>query len=210
MKPTRASERFLNSTRGRVVALLRRGDRTVPELADALGLTRNAIRGHIAALERDGLVRQSGHRRGAGKPAAEYRLTEEGERLFPKAYAAALQALIASLAESDGGRSPRSRLREAGARLAAPWLPPAGASREERLEAALAALEELGAVVETEEQPDGSLRVRGYSCPLGEVVREEAAACALMQSLVERITGAPVEETCDRGERPRCSFTVGC
>ncbi|HET8631769.1 MAG TPA: ArsR family transcriptional regulator, partial [Thermomicrobiales bacterium] len=78
--------RFFGSTRGRVLALLRRASRTVDELARALGLTDNAVRAHLATLERDGLVRQEGLRRGAGKPAYAYDLTPAAERLFPSAY----------------------------------------------------------------------------------------------------------------------------
>ena len=62
--------RFLESTRGQVVLLLRRGARTVEELAQALGLTDNAVRSHLAALERDGLVRRMAfaEERGRGSP----------------------------------------------------------------------------------------------------------------------------------------------
>jgi predicted ArsR family transcriptional regulator len=50
-----------------MVTLLRRSGRTVEELARALGLTDNGIRAHLAALERDGIVRQRGSvRRGSG------------------------------------------------------------------------------------------------------------------------------------------------
>ncbi|MDF3017510.1 MAG: putative transcriptional regulator [Thermomicrobiales bacterium] len=60
-------EKFFESTRGRMVTLLRRSGRTVEELARALGLTDNGIRAHLAALERDGIVRQRGSvRRGSG------------------------------------------------------------------------------------------------------------------------------------------------
>ena len=44
MARTRWNERFLASTRGRIVGLLRRGSRTVNELADEVGLTDNAVR----------------------------------------------------------------------------------------------------------------------------------------------------------------------
>ena len=57
------SLRFLTSTRGRLIALLRRDTRTVDDLASALNLTDNAVRAHLAALERDGIVRQCGVRR---------------------------------------------------------------------------------------------------------------------------------------------------
>jgi predicted ArsR family transcriptional regulator len=55
--------RFLETTRGRVLAHLRRGPTTVEELAQALDLTDNAIRA-LTTLDRDGLVRQTGVRRG--------------------------------------------------------------------------------------------------------------------------------------------------
>ncbi|MBX6333083.1 MAG: helix-turn-helix domain-containing protein, partial [Gemmatimonadaceae bacterium] len=81
--------RFLESTRGRLFALLRRGARTVDELAQSLGMTDNAVRAHLTGLERDGLVRQAGVRRGAGagKPALLYELHPDAEPLFSKAYA---------------------------------------------------------------------------------------------------------------------------
>src|SRR5688572_1849363 len=99
MARTRWDERFLDSTRGRVATLLRRGRRTVDELAVALGLTDNAVRSHLAALERDGLVRQGAVRRGVGKPAYAYDLTPDAERLFPKAYGPVLRQVIDVLAE---------------------------------------------------------------------------------------------------------------
>ena len=40
------------STRNRIVALLRRGERSVEELAESLGLTDNAVRAQLSALER--------------------------------------------------------------------------------------------------------------------------------------------------------------
>ena len=65
---TRWDQRFFASTKGQVAALLSRGVATVEELARELGLTDNAVRSHLAALERDGLVAQTGVRRGTGNP----------------------------------------------------------------------------------------------------------------------------------------------
>ncbi len=63
------NSRFFASTRGKIVTLLRRASRTVDELAQALDLTDNAVRAHLATLERDGFVQQRGERRGSGKPS---------------------------------------------------------------------------------------------------------------------------------------------
>src|SRR5947209_5108632 len=98
-------KRFLESTRGRIVLLLRRGGRTVNELAAALGLTDNAVRTHLTALERDGLVHQSGTRPGTRKPNTTYDLVPEAEQqLFPKMYGPILRHLLDVLAERLSAR----------------------------------------------------------------------------------------------------------
>ena len=45
------------NTRRRIVTLLRQSGLTANEIAAHLGLTHNAVRGHLAALLREGLVR---------------------------------------------------------------------------------------------------------------------------------------------------------
>src|SRR5947207_14829988 len=53
-------ERLFKSTRGKILDLLRTRERTVNELAEELRLTDNAVRAHLASLERDRLVSQAG------------------------------------------------------------------------------------------------------------------------------------------------------
>ena len=91
--------RFLESTRGQIVTLLRRGPLTVEDLARSLGLTDNAVRNHLSSLERDGLVRQEGVRRGGGvgKPATLYELHPDADVLFSRAYPPALRAVVTSI-----------------------------------------------------------------------------------------------------------------
>ena len=95
---TYKDQKFLESTRGRIVTLIRRASRTVEDLAGELDLTDNGVRAHLAVLERDGLVRQRGLVRrggsGGGKPAYVYELTPQAEDLFPKAYESVLRRLL--------------------------------------------------------------------------------------------------------------------
>jgi predicted ArsR family transcriptional regulator len=52
-------QQLLDTSRGRIVALLRARARTAEDVATALGLTRNAVRVQLAAMERDGVVHRS-------------------------------------------------------------------------------------------------------------------------------------------------------
>jgi predicted ArsR family transcriptional regulator len=205
MVTSRADRRFFSTTRGRVVQLLRRASRTVEELAQALGLTDNAVRAHLATLERDGLVRQGGLRRGPGKPSYTYDLTPESERLFPKPYGPVLRQLLDVLGERLGPRELEAALREVGRRLGSAFK--VDGDPAHRLEAAVAALDELGGLAELEER-DGRPLIIGFSCPLAAAVPGHPEVCRLAEALVQEIVGAPVRECCERAEPPRCRFEV--
>jgi predicted ArsR family transcriptional regulator len=207
MAANRWNERFLASTRGQVVALLRRGQRTVEELARALGLTDNAVRAHLAALERDGLVVQTGLRRGVGKPAYTYALTPDAERFFPKAYGALLGLTLDVLAERLSPAARDDLLREVGHRLAAGQTAPTG-DLPARVEAAAELLGELGGLAEVERQ-NGCLAIQGRSCPLAAAVTGHPATCLLAETLLSDVIGAPVRQVCDP-EIPRCRFEIAC
>lgn len=197
--------RFLSSTRGRIVALLRRASSTVDELARALDLTDNAVRAHIATLERDGLVEQRGSRRGASKPAYAYDLTPAAEQLFPKAYGPVLAQLLTALAERMPPEEFDGLLRTIGHRLAADHIGPSDAVAT-RLERAVGVLNGLGGLAESEVRGD-AIAIRGYSCPLGAIVGDRPEVCRLAETVVSDIVGVPMHERCEHGARPRCAFS---
>jgi predicted ArsR family transcriptional regulator len=204
----RWDRKFFASTRGRIVTLLRRDGRTVEEFAQALGLTDNGVRAHLAILERDGIVQQQGtvSRGGGGKPAYVYELTPEAETLFPKAYSPVLRRLLDVMAEQLGHEETEALLRAVGRRIADERLAPASGSRA-RLEAAVEVLNELGGLVELEEQ-NGTFIIQGYSCPLSAVSSDHPEVCRMAETLLAELAGVPIHEHCDRGERPRCCFEV--
>ena len=189
--------------------MLRRGGRTVEELAEAVGLSNNGVRAHLATLERDGLVTQQGSVRsssGGGKPAYIYRLTPEAEGLFSKAYEPVLGGLLDVLSEGLGSEESEALLREVGRRIAERRKVPDGGVRA-RLEEAVATLNELGGLAELEEH-DGSFLIRGYSCPLVAVTPDHPEVCRMAETLISELAGAPVREQCDREIEPHCCFEV--
>lgn len=205
----RWTRRFMETTRGRVVALLRRTPMTVERMAVTLGLTDNAIRSHLATLESDGMVERRGTPlpRTVGKPAVEYRVTDDANELLSRAYLPVLVDLLDELAGRMRGDELRDVMRATGRRMAA-QLPPLAGSLRDRAGATARVLAALGAVAELEEH-DGTLRIRGYACPLGAAVRRRPEVCVALEALVATLVGAPAAECCDRDERPQCCFAVG-
>jgi predicted ArsR family transcriptional regulator len=199
-------QRFFHSTKGRVLALLRRGERTVEELAAALGVSDNAVRPHLMALERDGLIHQRGARSTGGKPASVYQVMADADRLLTRAYVPVLTQLVGVLMEQMKPAELEKLLREVGRRLAAQRGAASGPLRA-RAEAAAQVLTDLGGVVDVEEKGN-ALYLRGFSCPLADAVRAYPGTCHAVESLVAQVSGAPVRERCDRGERPRCCFEL--
>jgi predicted ArsR family transcriptional regulator len=204
MSITRWDNRFFETTKGRIIGLLRRESRTVEQLAGALGVTDNAVRLHLAALERDGLVQQRGVRPTGGKPAYAYEVVPEAERLFTKAYIPVLTQLVGVMEERMTPADLEGIFREVGRRLAAAKGASLG-TRRARAELAATVLTELGGIVDVEET-HGRLTLRGFSCPLADAVRTHPSMCQAVESLVAELVEEPVREQCDRGARPRCCF----
>jgi len=202
-------EQLTGETRAKLLTLLRRSRRTITALADALHVTDNAVRTHVAALERDGLVEQVGTQRDTGgKPARVYAMTAEGEELFPKAYALVLGELVAEIAREDGWERATALLAAVGRRAAASGAA-APADRDGRVAVAAAALRSLGGDVEIQRTEQG-FTLQGYACPLSAVTGKHPQVCALARALVEEITGPSVTECCERGDRPECRFRIDC
>lgn len=203
-------DRILETTRGRVLALLRAGAMTTDELAKALKLTDNAVRAHLATLERDGLVRTGGERREGkvGKPATVYHISPEVEPLFSKAYLPFLTALLSALGEQLGPEELRALLKEVGLRLVAQVRRPSG-DLSQRVLAASNFLNDLGGLSSVEEVDQGArYTIQSRGCPVGAAVRERPEVCEAIVALMSELTGAKVRSCCSRGDRPSCCFEV--
>lgn len=210
MKETKLGERFFESTRGRIVALLRGKNSTVNELAEKLGMTDNAVRAHLATLERDGLIRQGGVQRGRRKPHFAYELTPEAEHLFPKSYDALLNVLLSVLKERLAPGELVDVLREVGRKAAADKMAISanGSDISVKAKKAVEVLEALGGAPRLEREED-KIIIRSASCPFGAAVEAHPEVCCAAETLVAQITGGRVRERCDKtATPPRCSFEI--
>ncbi|HSP64338.1 MAG TPA: ArsR family transcriptional regulator [Pyrinomonadaceae bacterium] len=208
MKATKLGKRFFDSTRGRIVTLLRGTSRNVNWLAEELRLTDNAVRSHLLTLERDGLVRQRGVQRGHRKPHFTYELTPEAEQLFPKAYDALLNQLITVLKGRLAPKVVERVLREVGRSLAKNQASDLGSKDlEGRARRVLKVLETLGGSAKIEREKS-KLLIQSQSCPFAAVVAEHPEVCHLAEALVAKVMGVPVRERCAREEFPQCRFEI--
>ena len=208
MPGTKLDKRFFDSTRGRIVALMRGSTKTVNELAAELGLTDNAVRAHLLSLERDGLIRQSGVQPGTRKPHFAYQLTSEAENLFPRSYDRVLGQLIAVLKRRLTSKTLKDVLRELGRTLAGSEAAHEGRlDLKSRAEKGLAALEKMGGAARLEREGD-KFFIKSGSCPLATAVSEHPEVCKVAESMLSEVTGAKVQERCHREHAPECTFEI--
>ncbi len=194
------------SARERIIRLLAGGARTTEELARDLEVTANAVRAQLALLRREGVVEEAGRVRGTRRPAVIYRLRTGAEVRLSRAYPLALARLVEAAAEKLRGPAFVDLLRAMGRRLALTF-PRASGDAGQRVAAARSALEELGSRVEVSKQ-GGKYLLRGDACPLGEAVILEDKTCVALATMLQEITGLPVQERCEHGEHPRCRFQI--
>jgi predicted ArsR family transcriptional regulator len=193
-------------TRERILTALRRASLTANELAARLGLTHNAVRMHLALLQREGMVRERSLQRSGGRPAVVYEVAPAADVLFSRAYVPFVAQLMRVLQERLGQEELDSLMHTVGRRLAANWRPLRG-DLPTRLKAASALLEELGALNDVEEGEDGYV-IRGSGCLLAAAVHGRPEVCRSIETLLAELLEVGVRECCERGERPRCCFEI--
>jgi predicted ArsR family transcriptional regulator len=196
----------VQGSRARIIDLLRRSALTANEMAMHLGVTHNAVRGHLAALLRAGFIREQGLRRGASRPAMVYELVPETAASFSRAYIPFVAHLLKALPERMPQPELEDLMRTVGRNLAAEW-PPLRGNLEQRIAAANALLEELGALTEVETSAQGFV-IRGHGCLLSEAVHGRPEVCHALESLLAHLLEVPVKECCERTAHPRCCFRI--
>jgi len=210
MQRTKWNKRLLASTRGRILALLRDEPRTVNDLSTALQLTDNAVRAHLLSLERDGLVQQRGMRRGRRRPHLAYGVSPEAEHIFPKAYGALLNHFVNAVSRRLDARALRGAMRDVGYAVAQDHLDRVkGRTRRERINAALALLDDLGGSSKFEERGRKQFIHGRNGCPISALTATHPEACLIIESLLFQIIDAPVKKCCQYGDIPRCCFEIG-
>ena len=176
-----------------LLALKRTQPLTAKQLAHQLGVSVNAIRHHLKELEAEALIAYGREQRGVGAPTCAYRLSPDGEDLFPRAYEETLTQLLQRVAQ-QGGRQAAVGLFEDHYRDLTHQLQAelAGAAASERLDLVARLMNEQGYMAEWQEAA-GAFRLSEHNCAIRAVAERFPEVCAAEEQFLRDVLGAAVE-----------------
>jgi DeoR family transcriptional regulator, suf operon transcriptional repressor len=182
--------------RGDILLELKRAQPlTAKDLAGRLAVSSNAIRHHLKELEAEGVVRYGREQRGPGAPTFTYRLSEQGEALFPKRYAEALTEVLAQVVEKDGRGAVVELFDHHYADLARKLKAEVQAApAEQRMEAVARVLTEAGYMAEwASDGAGGAFRLSERNCAIRAVAERFPEVCAAEAKFLQTVLDAGVE-----------------
>lgn len=164
------------------------------ELALQFGLTANALRRHLDALEEDGVIARRAEARGVGAPVHLYSLTADGESLFPQATADALSALLDVVQGTGVSDEIVAVFRRRWETLAAQAKPLAQAlSFTERGQLVAELLSAEGYLAEVTSVGDDRIVIKEHHCAVRAVAERFPEICEAEQRFLEDLLGTRVE-----------------
>ncbi|AVO58910.1 helix-turn-helix transcriptional regulator [Pseudomonas chlororaphis] len=161
---------------------------SIDELAEHLAVTRTAIRQHLAALERDGLVLRGETRPTGRRPEQLYRLTDHAREQFPRQYQMLASVLIDEVADIIGPEALTTLMRNLGRKLAQ--------DREHEAvdEARIVQhMNQVGYEAEVFFRSSGAPEIVAHNCVFHRLAAAHPVVCELDLALIGTLGGGEVE-----------------
>src|SRR5712692_8028334 len=177
---------------------------TAKQLAAKLGVSPNAIRHHLKELVTESLITYGREQRGVGAPTYAYRLSPDGEAIFPKRYEETLTELLERVAQKDGRGAVVELFADHYAALARKLAAELGdAPPAERLAAVARLMSDAGYMADWEPGgASGTFLLTEQNCAIRGVAERFPEACAAEQQFLRAALGAVVER--------RSHIVAGC
>jgi predicted ArsR family transcriptional regulator len=190
----------LGDTQHRLLVALRGapGGLGVEALSQALGITVTAVRQHLVALERDGLVARTSVPQARGRPAHAYTLTTSARETFTRQYPWFSALLLGSLRDALGVAGLKAKLHALGREAAG--AAPKSAPFEQRVQALSSRMTELGYEATVEGSPRAP-EITAHNCVFHQLAEANPEVCSFDLGLMSEAAGAKVshEECLVRG-----------
>jgi predicted ArsR family transcriptional regulator len=187
------------ATQGTGRSLLRallhnKGGLTVQALALDLGVSRNAVRQHLTALERDGFVEKGKLQPSGGRPEQLYILTSEGNEQFPRQYSWFSEMLLQVLQAQGNGSGLKEKLADMGRAVAASMQGRLSDKSDStaRIAGIAEIMQEIGydAVAKTE---GGVHLIEAHNCVFHKLAAKVPEVCSFDIALLSASSGRKVE-----------------
>lgn len=163
------------------------GGATVEHLVGEVGITTNAARQHLTALERDGLVMRAGTQPSGGRPELLYSLSPSGREVFPRRYRQLAESLIEDVGAAIGPEALEAAMRRMGARAGAE----AASGRPASLADTAKAMRAAG--YEAEVTGDAAPEIVAHNCVFHRLAERFPAVCKFDLAFMAAATGQTVE-----------------
>lgn len=204
-------EGTMQDTRQQILEILeRRGEITVQELSEELGLTSVTVRHHLEILRSEGYITdpEVQHSNRPGRPRYVYRMTAMAADLFPSNYSGLADALLEAI--DDLATEKREDILEKTAHQLAAGAGSMPREPEQRMEAISRFLKRLGFVSRWEKNEDeDAYYLHICNCPYHYVAQSHPEACAIDKLMLQDLTGAPIERVEGRAsENSLCSYKI--
>ena len=210
----------MKGTRGEIVALLRqRGESTVAELAEQVGIAPAALRRHLEILIGEGTVEYRAVKQPTGRPYFAYRLTERAREAAANGYPRLLERLVTEVAalgrEETAAKDGRDLLETVFGHMSDHLADDyrdrvRGATLEERVDSLTDALRDEGIVERWEKREDG-YHLSTSGCPHRRAALIAHGLCSSEARAIASLLGAEVELVGSVVDgAPHCEYLVKC
>ncbi len=160
--------------------LLKQGQATAQDLAEALHISVQAIRRHLKDLEEEGLILHQTAQVGMGRPNHLYALSAAGRHQFPDRYDEFAVSLLDTLAETVGKEQMGTILRKQWERKALEYRDRIGAGTlKERVDRLVELRRQEGYMAECLNDPDHGDRfiLTEYNCAISHIAETFPSVC---------------------------------
>jgi len=175
--------------------LYNRAGKSVDELAQELGISRNATNQHLSSLTNLGLIKNTLRPSHGGRPVKSYFLSQEGLELFPRYYAQFSILLVDWIRRNLDGSTLNSCLKELGAQLAQDYADRVDALNNLPLKIGEVAtiMRELGYETDIGTSDDGAINIIASNCVFHQIAVECEQTCEFDLSLMGTLLSAQID-----------------
>lgn len=194
-----------NDSRMKLVTHLKmHGPSTILQLRETLGLSENAIRHHLHALDEEGFLEVSSAPNERGRPGKLYSLHESADRVFPQMADELLKLALLSVSELGVKQQVlQLMVDQLSQEFKGSALDPEGRVHE------LAEKFDYGGMLTRTTEHPAAWEMQAFHCHFRKLSQEFPDMCEIPRRVIEGVTGLPCERpVCQRTGERSCVFLI--